>query len=98
WTFAIPPVQISGAHPTLLPGTWLVLQIAGKVPTLHNITAVNLVSASAYALSGDVTEVEINPASDFPTNAEYRRTRVLAGSKQFTLGEAPLATYVFGGD
>jgi hypothetical protein len=102
WDFALSSksgffVDCDGSHPDVVVGSWVVLSI----PTYRELWQVKTVaelSRADYAVSGNVTRLELEGGENYPYFADQvRTTTVFAVSEPLTLAKAPDDSDVGGG-
>jgi predicted phage baseplate assembly protein len=81
------PLEVDGAHPAVLPGSWLIL-VQGGTDEVYLVSDAVLDGAARWTLSGPTTVV--TPEADTGITAfDRRRASVLCGSVPLPGGEQP---------
>lgn len=80
-------IEIDGAHPALLPGTWIVLEQPG-VTEAYLVERVTPDGAAKFAVSGPLTRVRLDLA-DGLSSFSRRRATVHCSSTELSVGSEP---------
>jgi predicted phage baseplate assembly protein len=90
-----PTLELDGAHPSILPGSRLVVRGPGASDVLCVAGAVRTTSAADFAVAGPVTVVAV-PVRSLPAAFDRRSTTVLAQSEPLVLADEPDTDVVSG--
>ncbi|MDN5794394.1 MAG: hypothetical protein L0H79_01415 [Intrasporangium sp.] len=95
-------IDLDGAHPDVVPGSWLVLRAPGSagstIAQLYRVESTALGSRSDFAISGRTTRVSLSGTADVAGTFgnRLRTTVALAQSRQLDVAPSPVEAPVQG--